>query len=296
MLGVTKRDGNLEMVADKKRTLVIVFHPFFASHGYPPLKDRVKPSFEYLKETGLFEKENVILLNPEPVSEELISRVHTGRHIADVKASGYFEVASLSAGGVVSAAEMIAGGEADNAFCFVGAAGHHASREGYWGFCFLNDVCIAVENLKTSGLIKRTAIIDIDPHYGDGTRDIFGDDPSVLHINFHSGSPRGRHPDESNNLDVGLPFDARDEAFMSFAEAVIEQAWRFSPDIVFVVFGYDSHESDYGAFMLSDEAYPRFARELGSRFPRGVCYVLSGGSGVENGKRAIAAVTHYLSD
>ncbi len=284
------------MEAIKTRKLAVVFHPIFASNGYPPLKDRVEPSFEYLKETGLFAKENVLLVKPEPVPEELIRRVHSEKHIADVKASGYFEVAAISAGGVVSAASMIVGGQVDNAFCFVGSAGHHASREGYWGFCFLNDICIAIEELRMSGPIRKIAIIDIDPHYGDGTRDIIGDDPLVLHINFHSGAARSRYLDGNNNFDIGLPFDARDDTFMTFAETAIERAYRFSPEIVFVVFGYDSHESDYGAFMLSDEAYSRFAHALGLRFPQKVCYVLSGGSGVENGKRAIAAVTHYLSD
>ncbi len=279
-----------------KSKLIVVYHRDFASHGYPPLKDRVEPCFNHIKETGILSRENVQIVEPQPVLDELLYLVHTKRHVADVKASGYFEVAARSAGGVVTAAQMIVGGAADNAFCFVGAAGHHASREGYWGFCFLNDICIAIKHLRTGGFSEKVAIIDIDPHYGDGTRDIIGEDPSILHINFHSGSPRGeRHSDEMNNLDICLPFDATDEVFISYARMAVDEAHKFSPGIVFVVFGYDSHESDYGAFRLSDEAYPRFAQAVGLRFPRGVCYVLSGGSGVENGKRAIAGVLSYLS-
>ena len=123
--------------------LVLVYHPLFSELGYPPLKDRVEPAFIHLRRAGYVGRPGVSVVEPEPAPIPLVAQVHTPRHIADVEGSGYYEVALLSTGGVVEASRKVAGGEADSAFCFVGAAGHHASRQGFWGFCFINDIGVA---------------------------------------------------------------------------------------------------------------------------------------------------------
>lgn len=274
--------------------LLLVYHQSFSEMGYPPLKDRVGPAFEHLRLKGYIDRPEVSVMEPGPAPPELVGRVHTPRHIADVEGSGYYQVALLSTGGVVEASRKVAGGEADSAFCFVGAAGHHASREGYWGFCFINDVGVAGTDLLDSGLARRLAIVDIDPHFGDGTRDIFGPEPRVLHVNFcgnfgHSGT--GGAP---TNVDVTLPYDADDDLFLSHAEGALDRARDFEPDLLYVVFGYDSHHDDYGSFRLTVDAFRRFAEAVRRRFPTRVCYVLSGGARVDVGKEAIASVVDVL--
>lgn len=275
--------------------LLIVYHPLFYELGYPPLKERVGPAFANLDKKGYTSREGVEVRAPTAAPLDLVERVHTPNHVRDVNASGYFEVAMLSTGGVVEASRAVAGGEADNAFCFVGAAGHHASREGYWGFCFINDVGVAVTDLLESGRAGRVAVVDIDPHFGDGTRDILGPESRVLHVNFHSSFSRGRSQTGSVNVDVPLPFDAGDEVFLTHARAALERAAEFDPDLLYVIFGYDSHHEDYGAFRLTLGAYRRFAQEVRGFFPTGVCFVLSGGSGVEVGTEAIDSVIDVLT-
>lgn len=276
--------------------LIIVYHPLFHEMGYPPLKDRVAPSFEYLREMGYTDLGGVSVLRPAPAPVELVSAVHTPRHVEDVRASGYLEVALLSTGGVVEASRALMADEADYAFCFVGAAGHHASREGFWGFCFINDIGVAGINLLDVGLADRLAIIDIDPHFGDGTRDVFGPMDNVLHVNF-CGAHSGRQGTGSgSNVDIGLPFDADDDLFMAHAEGAIRRAKDFRPDLLYVVFGYDSHRDDYGAFMFSVDAFRRFAEAVTGEFPRRACFVLSGGAEVEVGREAIGSVVEALAE
>ncbi len=276
-------------------SLLVTYHPDFDSGGYPPLKDRVSPCYEHLWEAGYMGRPGVQVLEPRPAPLTAVERVHTRRHIEDVAGSGYLDVSLLSTGGVIEASERLARGGVDYAFCFVGAAGHHASREGFWGFCFINDVAVAGMKLMDEGMVTRAAVVDIDPHYGDGTRDILGPDTRFLHLNFHSAYGRRPAYPGPTNVDVPLPHDAGDDLFMEHAEAALDRAAAFAPDIVYVIFGYDSHVGDYGAFRFSSDAYRRFAGAVRERFDSGVCFVLSGGAEVQNGRESIGAVVDVLS-
>jgi acetoin utilization deacetylase AcuC-like enzyme len=275
--------------------LLVVYHPDFSALGYPPLQERVAPVFEYIKEQGYLDREGVEVLTPEPADLAVVECVHTRRHVADVDQAGQLEVSLLSTGGVVEASERLAKKTADNAFCFVGAAGHHASAEGFWGFCFINDIGVAAKHLLDEGMVERVAVIDIDPHFGDGTRDILGPDSRVLHVNFHSGYGRRTLDSGPNNFDVGLSHDAADDTFINESGNALYKARDFDPDILFIVFGYDSHIRDYGAFQFTANAFRRFAVTVKEYFPTGVCYVLSGGADIEVGKEAIGGVIDELS-
>ena len=281
-------------VEEEGTKLVLVYHPDFATLGYPALRDRVAPAWEELRARGLLEHEGVEVLEAEAADERLAARVHSPSHIRGVMNSGYYEIALLSAGAVVRGASEVASDHTAAAFCFVGAAGHHASYDGFWGFCYLNDVAMAVTNLRDEGLAQRFAIIDIDPHFGDGTRDILGPDRDVLHINFHSGYMMG-NVDGPNNLDVALPHEASDDRFLKGVDQALGAAADFDYDLLFVIFGHDSHHDDYGAFELSDGVYADFARKVKDAFPRRICYVLSGGANPRVGRRAIGDVVEELT-
>ncbi len=277
----------------EKVRLAVVYHPDFALYGYPVLRERLSPAFNELKERGLLDRPDVRVIEPVPAEDCLIGMVHTPAHIRGVKGAGYWEVALLSAGAVIAGMEEVAAGRAEAAFCFVGSAGHHASREGFWGFCYLNDAAIAVRHLREKRLASRFAIIDIDPHFGDGTRDIFGPDPAVLHLNFHGGYGEEAASGPANH-DFRLPWDCDDERFASAAERAVSMAEDFRPDLLLVVFGHDGHSRDYGAFELSIDAYRRFARTVREAFPARVCYILSGGSNPEVAREAVAGVIEEM--
>jgi len=216
----------------------------------------------------------------------LLNKVHAPSLIEDVTREGYYEVSLLSAAGVVEAAEKLQAGELDLAFCFVGAAGHHASRDHYWGFCFFNDAAMAVVRLRELG-VERIMIIDVDPHFGDGTRSLLGSDPQVIHINFHSG--QGDKEDaESNNYDYGIGA-ADDSLFMDKINEVMGRQWEY--EFLIVIFGHDSHFLDYGAFHLSELSYSFLARKV-KEFAAGkpILFILSGGSNPEVGRTAVRAI------
>ncbi len=274
--------------------LVIVYHPDFSAHGYPALKARVAPAFDELNARGLLDMAGVRVMEAEPAEEELVARVHADYHVRSVHASGYYEVAMLSAGAVVMGAREVAHGRALRVFCFTGSAGHHASHDGFWGFCYLNDVAIAIEDLRRENPGLRFAILDIDPHFGDGTRDILGEDPETLHLNFFSGYPIGNEGGRSN-VDFALSHSAGDDEFLSEVDRALALARDFAPDLLFIVFGHDNHRDDYGGFALSDGVYSLFAKKVAASFPQGVCYVLSGGSNPDVARRAIGDVVEVLA-
>lgn len=265
----------------------VFYHPDFADKGYSTLKHRVKPGFDALQ--GIISQNRISVITPE-VEEEtkvLLAETHSQGHIDQVKYEGYHDVALRSAAGVIKASEMLAGGELDFAFCFVGTAGHHAAYGGSWGFCYYNDAAMAVKKLRRSG-VKRIMIIDIDPHFGDGTRSYVGLDRDVIHINFHEDDKQLISNPTLNNYDIGLD-GTSDREFLAALNSMLDKGWDF--DFLIVIFGHDSHCLDYGDFFLSDAAYPEIARRL-SEFSgdRPVLMVLSGGSNPQVAQKVIPAM------
>jgi acetoin utilization deacetylase AcuC-like enzyme len=274
--------------------VAITYHEDFGKHGFSVLKDRIRPSFERLLELGLVDGVDVQVFKPAPAPLRLVEQAHTAAHMANMQTDPYRDVALLSAGSVMMAAEMVASGQARSAFAYTGTAGHHASRGSCWGFCYFNDVAITILRLRELGL-QRFLIVDVDPHFGDGTRDFFRDDPDVFHINFHSGSGE-EHDPSKNNYDIGLTFGASDERFLSALESALALAMDFDFQIAFVIFGHDSHQDDYGGFNLTFDAYPRMAQMIQKAVgEKGLVFVLSGGSCVHVAKEAIPDVIRVLA-
>lgn len=274
--------------------VAITYHEDFGKNGFSVLKERIRPSFEALMEAGLVDGVDVQVFKARPAPIKLVEQAHTAAHMANMATDPYREVALLSAGSVMMAAEMVARGEADSAFAFTGTAGHHASRGSCWGFCYFNDVAITVARLREMGL-ERFLIIDVDPHFGDGTRDFFGNDADVFHINFHSGTDE-EHDPAKNNYDIGLTFGASNERFISALKSALELAKDWDFQIAFVIFGHDSHQDDYGGFNLTFEAYPRMAQLIKEAVgEKGLVFVLSGGSCVHVGERVIPDVVRVLA-
>lgn len=269
----------------------IFYHEAFAREGYEMLRKRVAPGFEGLQDLIQSGQASVYTPRVDESILHLLKATHTPSLILDVKIEGEYENAILSAAGVVEAAERLQTGELDLAFCFVGAAGHHASRDKCWGFCFFNDVAMAVMRLQELG-VKRIMIVDVDPHFGDGTRDLLGGDQDVIHINFHSGFVDNENQ-SWNNYDYGIG-GADDIIFMDKINQVLDRPWAF--DFLILIFGHDSHRLDYGAYNLSEASYSFLGgkiRLLAAGRP--VLMVLSGGANPEVARQAIPAlITSFI--
>jgi acetoin utilization deacetylase AcuC-like enzyme len=274
--------------------VAVVYHEDFGKYGYSVLKDRIIPSYEQLMELGIVDGEDVQVFRPNVAPLELVEAAHTENHMANMRHDPYRYAALLSAGSVLLAAELVAAGQAENAFAYTGTAGHHASRGSCWGFCYFNDVAITIMRLRKMGL-ERFLIVDVDPHFGDGTRDFFGQDPNVFHINFNS-SPEMKHDPAMNNYDIGIGYGADDARFLKELESALELARDFDFQMAFVIFGHDSHQDDYGGFNLTLKAYPKMTSMIKKATEeRGLVFVLSGGSNVAVAKQAIPDIISVLA-
>lgn len=95
-----------------------------------------------------------------PASRADIAAVHTEPHIAEVEREGLYDIAALAAGGAIQAAEI---GLNEPSFALIRPPGHHASAGSSWGFCYFNNMAIALEKLKREGRIERAFLLDFDP-------------------------------------------------------------------------------------------------------------------------------------
>jgi acetoin utilization deacetylase AcuC-like enzyme len=274
--------------------VAITYHDDFGEHGFSVLKDRIRPSFEALMESGIVDGEEIQVFKPEPAPISLIGKVHTANHMKNMSTDPYRDAAILSAGSVMKAAELVAIGQFHYAFAYTGTAGHHASRGSCWGFCYFNDLAITIFRLREIG-VDRFLIVDVDPHFGDGTRDFFKDDPAVFHINFHSGSSQ-EYDGKNNNYDIGVGFGASDQQFLDALKGALDLIGDFDFQMAFVIFGHDSHVDDYGGFNLTFKSYPRMTQMIMETVgEKGLVFVLSGGSCAHVAERVIPDVIKVLA-
>ncbi|HCI28922.1 MAG TPA: histone deacetylase family protein [Fervidobacterium sp.] len=169
--------------------------------------------------------------------------------------------------------------------------GHHAMRNYGGGYCYFNNVATAARYLENSGL--RIAILDVDFHHGNGTQDIFYDDPSVLYVSIH-GDPRtffpwysgyeseiGEGKAEGTNLNIPLPGGSDKHAYLEALEVAIKKIDSYMPDFLLISLGTDTHAEDpVGRFSLLSQDFEtignKIATELCEKIQR-VCIVHEGG-------------------
>ncbi len=284
----------------KKKPTLVVYHPLMAVEGYPVLAGRVQPAFDYLQETGTFDSAQVRVEEAPEVSERLLLKVHTPDHIKQVKGSGYDPASLVSGGSAVRAGEAVWVGEAANAFAFTGCAGHHASRDSFWGFCYYNNTALLVRHLQQGHDVKRFLIVDTDPHPGDGTRDILGHDEGVFHLNFEASFRESIDTVSMHHVDIPFPSSSSDESFVeAVRRLVLPWARLCRPEIILWNMGHDAHALDYGGFNLSLRAFPAMTGILlqaADEMCSGrLVVLLSGGSEESVAKHAISGIIRKLA-
>lgn len=162
----------------------------------------------------------------------------------------------------------------------LGGGTHHAFRSEGAGFCVFNDIAVAIQFLRQRGLIRRAAVIDLDVHQGDGTAEIFKDDPDVFTLSMH-GESNFPFRKKQSRLDVPLPDGVEDEEYLHRLDEVLPAAFGSRPDVVFYQSGVDPLASDsLGRLSLTpqglierDRMVFRTARRFGAPF------VLTSGGG-----------------
>ncbi|MFN7949115.1 MAG: histone deacetylase [Blastocatellia bacterium] len=270
----------------------IVFSDHYLQHEtgrHPERRERYEVAISSLQSDSDFWQE-LVRLSPRPVTDEELHRCHQPQMVgllrrvcemapaaldADTFVSRESEaVARLAAGGACLAVDAVMNGEARNAFVACRPPGHHATVAQAMGFCLFNNIAIAARYAQAEYPdIRNVLIVDFDVHHGNGTQDIFYDDPSVFYYSLHqfpwypgtgAASERGTQAGEGFTLNVPLP--ARTEAadYLRHFEQGLESILKmFTPDLVLVSAGFDAHISDpLGHLMLNDADYAQMTRRL----------------------------------
>jgi acetoin utilization deacetylase AcuC-like enzyme len=204
-----------------------------------------------------------------------------------------YEAALLAAGAAIEAARV-------RGFAFVRPPGHHATPQEPMGFCLFNNIAIAARAAQAGPGVERVAIVDWDVHHGNGTQDIFIDDPSVFFVSIHQWPlyPGTGGPGEQGEtlLNIPLPAGSMDEDYLRMFDDLVSPAvTAFEPDLVLVSAGFDAHEEDPLAGMLVTEAgFRELARRSAALGPR-VAAVLEGGYNLDTLPTLVAAALDGFS-
>ena len=191
---------------------------------------------------------------------------------------GVYEYSALTCGATLLGAQMVASGEIRVAFNPVGGF-HHGAKDHAEGFCYVNDVAVAITHLLKKDV--RVAFVDIDAHHGNGVQDAFYQDDRVLKISFHETGreiyPGSGFEDEIGagkgkgyNVNVPLPRETDDEAFVrAFEEIVPPLLNAYAPDMVIAELGADTHVGDPLTHLsLTNNGYCLAVRKLAELAPK----------------------------
>ncbi len=246
-----------------------------------------------ISDTDLWE--DMVKLDPRPATYEELLRCHNERAIsrvtqaclqasmsehvsldADTVVSELSDQAArLAAGGACRAVDALVKGEAGSAFVACRPPGHHATPSQSMGFCLYNNVAVAARYAQISypDQIKQVLIVDFDVHHGNGTQDIFYDDPTVFYYSLHqypwypgTGGANERGVREGEGYTLNVPIHAMTplEDYLRVFEQGLESIMKkFSPDLVLISAGFDAHEADpLGQLRLNDQGFEHLTRRL----------------------------------
>ncbi len=178
-----------------------------------------------------------------------------------------YRAALHAAGAAILGADLVLGEKVANAFCSVRPPGHHAEHARAMGFCFFNNVAVGAAHALEAHGLERVAIVDFDVHHGNGTEDIFRDDPRVMMVSTfqHPFYPYSGVTGRSERM-VNIPLPAYTSG-SAFRE-VVESQWLpalqvFRPQAIFISAGFDAHrDDDMAALALVEDDYVWVTRQI----------------------------------
>jgi acetoin utilization deacetylase AcuC-like enzyme len=250
----------------------------YGALGHPEAPFRVSRTFELLKAAGHAPK-----LPSVAASANDVELVHGPRHLSTI-ANGAFldadtppypgidQIALISLSGALSAADAALAGEP--AFSLMRPPGHHAGKDRVAGFCYINNLAVALARLQKKKPGLRVGIIDFDVHHGDGTESLVLGRENTTFVSLHQfplypgtgGASRG------NCINIPIPEGTDGDRYLKLFEPALEAVLSLEPDLLAVSAGFDAYKDDpiaglkldRGTFrkigsLLSNTKIPRFA-------------------------------------
>ncbi|MDO9046063.1 MAG: histone deacetylase [Methanobacteriaceae archaeon] len=289
--------------------MAIVYSPEYNKHQdkfHIENKARTDAIMNNLSKQSFFNKLNIIA--PSRADLNHVLSVHTPEHVNFIDefckkgggnidfdtyaTSQSYQTALLSAGGAIKASKLVLNraNKSENwAFSISRPPGHHATSNKSMGFCIFNNVAIAVEYLRKTYGLERFCIVDFDVHYGNGTAEIFYNDPNVLYISIHQ-DPRTLFPgkgfiDEEGaaegkgyNLNIPMPPGSNNTDYIWILKEILGPVLKeFNPQILFAEAGFDGHLNDpLSRIELTEDFYSWIGQYLIEKHPR-LISLLEGG-------------------
>ncbi len=263
-----------------------ISHPDCLKHemgeGHPECPARLSAIDDQLIASGLL---HFLQQHDAPLATfDQLARVHSMQYIEAIRAASperglvYLDpdtamnpyslnAALRAAGAVIMAVDLVMEHKAGNAFCAIRPPGHHAESARAMGFCIFNNVAVGVAHALEKYGLHRIAIADFDVHHGNGTEEIFHDDPRVMlcstfqHPYYpYSGSDSGNEHIINVPLPAGTGGAAFREAVNKYWMPALE---HFQPEMMFISAGFDAHrDDDMAQFDLLEDDYTWVTQQI----------------------------------
>lgn len=270
-----------------RRTGLIYSYEFLSHvtrHGHPESPKRISRAFRMIKKNEVYR--SLIRLDPYVPDRELLEKVHDTGYLDDfstavlsgnkifqtrdcsISEKSYY-TSLLAVGGVMAGVDAVLNRRVENAFCVVRPPGHHAGKDYAMGFCFLNNIALGAIYARDVYKVEKIFILDWDVHHGNGTQDIFYEDPLTYFCSIHEHPTfcypgtgrkldRGKGKGQGFTLNVPLKPHASDaEVIEAFDREVVPEAERFKPDLILISAGFDAHKDD----PIADLEFTEYAYE-----------------------------------
>lgn len=275
-----------------------LLHPASALHDtgwdHPEHQGRLRSLSSTVGRDMLALHDRVEQMAPGEADLDDLLRVHTRPHVERVRAAveraarlgrpvsmeadtvvsgASWDAAVGSVGAALAAAGAVARGERTNAFVATRPPGHHATPDRAMGFCLFNTVAVTARWLQHHGHAERVLIVDWDVHHGNGTQDVFWEDPTVTFLSLHqspwypgtgAATERGGGPGEGFTFNVELPAGTSREAYRERFDTALDEAFAAArPDFVLVSAGFDALAGDpLGGLLLEPEDFHAMTRAV----------------------------------
>lgn len=305
-----------------------LYHPDFLNHdtgyGHPERPDRLRYLMKHLLPSEVWR--TLHHLQPLPASEEWIKKVHPEAHVNMIQqrcsagetvldmgdthvCKESYDVALLAAGAVIQAVDLVLTGTLERSFCAVRPPGHHAETSTVMGFCLFNNVAIGARYAQQKHNVERVAILDWDVHHGNGTQEIFYEDPSVFYVSLHqypfypgTGAAEETGSGKGKGFTLNCPMkagSAEKEYLDAFRERILPTLHKFQPQLLMISAGFDAHKDDPLANInLTENSFSemtKMAMEVAEKHSRGrIVSVLEGGYNLEALARSVEAHLDHL--